>query len=166
LRSIHDFAIASVIEKLRSEGKVANNNHSNHSKMGLMGRIPDIVVDKPHELYEVEVLNKQPLPKQNGTKRVLLIVTSLDWDEILLTSDGQFREASDFELTLYSDFQEQKRELEARIASKCETLGKTEKKLVQVEKRFSEARKEHQGYPITWLQYREVPNGTRIYQSA
>jgi hypothetical protein len=146
LRSIHDFAIASVIEKLRSEGKIANNNHphGSHNKLGLMGRIPDIIVDEPQEFYEVEVLNKRPLPKQNGAKRVLLIVTSLDWDEILLTSNGEFREASEFELTLYCNFQEEKRELDTRIASKHETLSKVEKKLAEVESRLVGAKKEYQ----------------------
>lgn len=144
MRSVHDFAIASLVEKLRAEGKVASDTHNNHNKPLMMGRIPDVIVENPPELYEVEVVNKRPLPKQNGTKRILLIVTALDWDAILITSDRQFREASEIELNLHSNFQQKKQELDTQINFKWQTLSGLETKLVQVENRLSETRKEYQ----------------------
>lgn len=142
--SVHDLVIDAMVDKLRQEGKLASNTHRRiHTKV-YGKRIPDIMVETPPELYEVEVLCKEPLPKQDGTKRILLIATSLDWDEILITSNSAFIEASEIELSLQSTASEQYWELERKIQERRQQLSALETKLHRTEVRLEYAKEEYQ----------------------
>lgn len=87
MRSIHDMTIEAMIRRLKSEGREAFDNHNLHNRKITNGRIPDIIASNPDEWYEIEVLNKQALPKTDGVRRTLIIVGPLEWDNVQMLSD-------------------------------------------------------------------------------
>lgn len=90
---VHRAAVEHIVRSVC--GAVNNHYPGGVARIEFAGRVPDVVVrdgeGRITEVYEVEVLHKEGLPKREGLKRILVIaLEDADWDEVkLLTDDGK-----------------------------------------------------------------------------